>query len=158
MKIALTIKKLCDELGMPAFVKTSGSTGLHVLLPLGRQVTYDQSRAMAELLARIIVNELPEIATVTRSPSRRGGKVYVDYLQNRHGQLLVAPFCVRPLPKAPVSAPLSWKEVNRGLHIERFTMDNMVKRMRRLKEDPLRGVLETEPDLLGVLEKLHGML
>ncbi len=158
VKIALAIKKLCDELGMPAFVKTSGSTGLHILLPLGRQVTYDQSRAMGELLARIICNELPKIATVTRSPARRGGKVYVDYLQNRHGQLLVSPFCVRPLPKAPVSAPLSWKEVNRGLHIERFTMENMVKRMRRLKKDPLRDVLDTEPDLLSVLEKLHGML
>jgi bifunctional non-homologous end joining protein LigD len=158
VKIALTIRKLCEELGMPSFVKTSGSTGLHVLLPLGRQVTYDQSKAMGELLARIIVNDLPKIATVTRSPARRGGKVYVDFLQNRHGQLLVSPFCVRPLPKAPVSAPLSWKEVNRGLHIERFTMANMVKRMRRLKDDPLREVLDMEPDLLGVLERLHGML
>jgi bifunctional non-homologous end joining protein LigD len=101
---------------------------------------------------------LTEIATVTRSPARRGGKVYVDYLQNRHGQLLVSPFCVRPLPMAPVSAPLSWKEVNRGLHIERFTMTNMVKRMRRLKDDPMRDVLDLDPDLLGVLEKLHAML
>ena len=157
VKIALAIRDLCEELDMPSFVKTSGSTGLHVLLPLGRQVTYDQSRAIGELLARIIVNELPEIATVTRSPARRGGKVYVDYLQNRHGQLLVAPFCVRPLPKAPVSAPLSWREVNRGLHIERFTMENMVKRMRRMKRDPLSAVLKLEPDLLSVLEKLHGM-
>jgi len=158
VKIALAIRKLCDEIEMPSFVKTSGSTGLHVLLPLGRQCTYDQSRAMAELLARIIVNELPEIATVTRSPARRGGKVYVDYLQNRHGQLLVSPFCVRPLPAAPVSAPLSWKEVNRGLHIERFTMRNMVKRMRRLKHDPLRPVLDLEPNLLDVLQKLHRLL
>jgi bifunctional non-homologous end joining protein LigD len=95
---------------------------------------------------------------VTRSPSRREGRVYVDYLQNRHGQLLVSPFCVRPLPKAPVSTPLSWKEVNRGLHIERFTMDNMIKRMRRLEDDPLRPILDLEPDLLGVLQKLHHML
>jgi bifunctional non-homologous end joining protein LigD len=158
VKIALAIRDLCQDLELPSFVKTSGSTGLHVLLPLGRQVTYDQSRAIGELLARIIVNELPDIATVTRSPSRRGGKVYVDFLQNRHGQLLVAPFCVRPLPKAPVSAPLSWKEVNRGLHIERFTMQNMLQRMRRLKADPLVSVLKTEPDLLSVLERLHAML
>ena len=101
---------------------------------------------------------MPEIATVTRAPARRGGKVYVDYLQNRHGQLLVFPFCVRPLPAAPVSAPLSWKKVNRGLHIERFTMDDMVKRMRRLKDDPMRDVLDLEPNLLSVLQKLHGML
>jgi len=158
VKIARAIRELCDEIEMPCFVKTSGSTGLHVLLPLGQQCTYDQSRAMGELLARIIVNELPEIATVIRSPSRRGGKVYIDFLQNRHGQLLVSPFCVRPLPKAPVSAPLSWKEVNRGLHIDRFTIDNVLKRMRRLKEDPLRPVLDLTPDLLGVLQKLHAML
>ena len=143
---------------MPSFVKTSGSTGLHVLLPLGGQCTYEQSKGLAELLARLIVSRLPKIATITRTPSRRGGKVYVDFLQNRHGQLLVAPFCVRPLPGAPVSTPLRWKEVNRGLHIERFTIENVPKRMKRMKSDPLAEILELQPDLLSCLEKLYQML
>jgi len=158
VRIALAIRELCDEIELPCYVKTSGSTGLHVLLPLGGQCTYDQSRTLGELLARAIVARLPRIATVVRSPSRRQGKVYLDFLQNRHGQLLVAPFSVRPLPGAPVSAPLKWSEVNRGLHIGRFTVQNLPRRMRRLGRDPLAGVLEERPDLLGALERLHERL
>jgi bifunctional non-homologous end joining protein LigD len=102
------------------------------------------------------VAELPEIATVTRIPSQREGKVYVDFLQNGHGKLLVAPLCVRPIAGAPVSMPLRWSEVNKKLNIARFTIENAPKRMKRLKEDPLRQVLEERPDLAGVLKRLQG--
>src|SRR5881275_3035779 len=89
--VAQAVKALCDDIGLPAGVKTSGSTGLHVLIPLGRQVTYQQSRTLGGLLARVIAAELPAIATVTRQVQKRGGKVYLDYAQNGHGRLLVAP-------------------------------------------------------------------
>jgi bifunctional non-homologous end joining protein LigD len=85
----------------------------------------------------------------------RQGRVYVDYLQNGHGQLLVAPFCVRPLPGAPVSMPLRWSEVTRRLDLGRYTTRSAATRMRRLGEDPLREVLEQRPDLLGALERLQ---
>ncbi len=98
--------------GCTNFVKTSGSTGLHVLIPLGARYTYEQSRTLAELLARFTAKSLPEIATIVRSVSDRDGKVYLDYLQNGHGRLLVSPFCVRPLPGAPVSMPLEWSQIN----------------------------------------------
>src|SRR5947208_838226 len=95
--VAKAVHALCDDIGLPTGIKTSGSTGLHVLIPLGRQVTYEQSRTLGGLLARVIAAELPEIATVTRQVQKRGGKVYLDYVQNGHGRLLVAPYSVRPL-------------------------------------------------------------
>lgn len=152
--VALTIRELCDEIGLPCFPKTSGSTGIHVLVPLGRRLTYEQSKTLGQLLGRVVVAERPDIATLTRNPDRREGKVYVDFVQNGHGRLLVAPFTVRPKPGAPVSTPLDWKEVNERLTIERHTIASVPKRMKRLGYDPLRAVLDLEPDLLDALERL----
>ena len=154
IKVARTTHALCDEIGLPNQVKTSGSSGLHVLVPLGGQCSYEQARSLGELLARVITEELPEISTVTRQVSRRGGKVYIDYLQIGAGRLIVAPFSARPLPGAPVSMPLRWNEVKAGLDIRSFTIKNAEARMRKLKRDPLREVLEQTPDLAAALERL----
>jgi bifunctional non-homologous end joining protein LigD len=156
--VAKVVKSLCEDIGLPTGVKTSGSSGLHVLIPLGRQITYEQSRTLGGLLARVVATELPEIATVTRQVSKRGGKVYLDYVQNGHGRLLVAPFSVRPLPGAPVSMPLTWREVTPKLKIADFTIKNAAARMKKLARDPLIGVLDEQPDLVGALERLHTRL
>jgi bifunctional non-homologous end joining protein LigD len=153
--IAREIKRLCDEIEWPCFVKTSGSSGLHVLLPLGRQCTFEQARTLGGLLARMVAVELPDIATVMRQPSRREGKVYVDYVQNGHGRLLAAPFSVRPLPGAPVSMPLKWTEVGPKLAIGDYTIANAPARMNRLGNDPARPVIELRPDLGAILQRLH---
>jgi bifunctional non-homologous end joining protein LigD len=153
--VAKAVKKLCDAIDLPAFIKTSGSTGLHVLFPLARLVTYEQARQLGGLLARVIANERPDIATVTRQVGKRGGRVYLDYVQNGHGRLLVAPFSVRPLPGAPVSMPLEWREVTPKLDIRKFTIANAPARMKKLGEDPLVPVLEAKPDLVTALERLH---
>ena len=158
IEIARLLHRLCDEIELPAFVKTSGSTGLHVLVPLGRKVTYDQSRTLGELLARVVVRERPRIATIERVVEKRDGKVYVDFLQNGHGKLLVAPYSTRPLPGAPVSAPLGWNEVKRGLDISRFTIESMPRRLRAMKRDPLEPLLDLDPDLVGALERLAGRM
>ncbi len=157
VEVARALHALCDEVGLPAFVKTSGSTGLHVLVPLGRRLTYEQSRSLAAVLASLVVQRLPERATGARAISARRGRVYVDTGQNGHGKLLAAPFCVRPLPGAPVSMPLRWSEVDARLDLARFTLRNAVARMRRLGEDPLRPVLDTTPDLLAALERLGAL-
>jgi bifunctional non-homologous end joining protein LigD len=154
VEIARHIKVLCDEIGLPAFAKTSGSTGVHILIPLARQCTYEQSRSLAELLARVVVTDLPEIATIIRSPAARGGRVYVDYVQNGHGRLLVAPFSARPVPEGSASAPLRWSEVTKRLHPRAFTIDDLPARMRRLGEDPMAGVLDSKPDLAAALGEL----
>ena len=156
IEIARALKALCDEIGLPCYVKTTGSTGLHVLIPLARRLTHDQSKQLGELIARAIVKRLPAIATVERNPAKRAGKVYVDFLQNGHGKLLVAPYSARPVPGAQVSAPLQWREVKAGLSLVDYTIRSMPKRLARMKADPLLPVLEEEADLIGALGRLAG--
>jgi bifunctional non-homologous end joining protein LigD len=156
--IANQIRAICGELALPAYPKTSGSSGLHVLLPLGGRLTFAQCQMLAELLARLVVRRCPEIATVARNVRAREGKVYVDFLQNGHGRLLVAPFSVRPLPGAPVSMPLRWSEVNGRLDPRRYTIHNALARMRRLDADPLAPVLGPAPDLARALARLAEMV
>ncbi len=156
VKIACAARKLCDEIGLPCFAKTSGSTGLHILFPLAGQCTYDQSRALGEVVARVLEAELPDIATTARTRDKRGGKVYLDYLQNGQGRLIVAPYSVRPLPGAPVSMPLKWAEVNPDLEPRQFTIRNAPARLDQLETDPLHPVLTEKPDLAAVLAALSG--
>jgi bifunctional non-homologous end joining protein LigD len=158
IRTAIVLHSICESVGLPNYVKTTGKTGLHILLPLGRQCTYEQSRMLGELLARVVLLELKDIATITRHVTKRGDKVYLDYLQNRHGQTIVAPFSVRPLPGATVSMPLQWDEVNDSLDPKSFTISNAIDRIERLGSDPVSPVLETKPDLAEVLERLAGML
>lgn len=158
IEIALAIRRLCRQIKLPSFVKTSGSSGLHVLLPLGGACTYEQSRSLGQLIAQIICRRLPEIATVTRNPERRGGKVYLDFVQNGRGRLLVAPFSVRPLPAAPVSTPLRWSEVKPGLDLRDHNIRTVPERLKKLKTDPLRGVLKEQPDLLAALRRLSELV
>lgn len=152
--LARAARALCDEVELPSFAKTTGSSGLHVLIPTGGALTHEQCKTFAELLARVIVARHEKIATVTRNPALRGGKVYVDFLQNGHGKLLVAPFSVRPLPRAPVSMPLRWEDVTDDLTPRRFTIANAVPHLETVGTDPLAGVLTERPDLLGALGRL----
>ena len=157
--VARAIHRLCQMVEFDCHVKTSGSTGLHILLPLGGQCTYEQSRSLGELIARIIEAELPAIATTARAMRKREGKVYLDYLQNGHGQLLVAPFSVRPRDGAPASAPIRWSDVNSRLTIDKFTIKTLPTRMRRLKGgDPMLPVLVQKPDLVAILARLAALL
>jgi bifunctional non-homologous end joining protein LigD len=154
IEVALVTRELCEAIGLPSFVKTSGSSGLHVLVPLGTQCTHDQAKLLGELLARAIAKQRPDIATVERVIGKRAGRVYVDFLQNGHGKLLVSPFCVRPLPGAPVSLPITWDDVKPGLTATTFTIRNAVARMRELG-DPMSGVMKARPKLVRALTKLQ---
>jgi bifunctional non-homologous end joining protein LigD len=154
VRCALVLRELCESIGMPSYVKTTGKSGLHILLPLNRQYTYEQSRMFGEVLAKVMLTKVSDIATIARVINKRGAKVYLDYMQNRHGQLIVAPFSVRPLPGAPVSMPLTWDEVNGSLDPRTFTIKNAVARMEKLGRDPVLPALEAKPDLADVLQRL----
>ncbi len=158
IQAAQVLHQLCQESGLPDYVKTTGKSGLHILLPLGKQLTYEQTRTLGELLARLVIKQLPNTTTITRHVTKRGDKVYLDYLQNRTGQLIVAPFSVRPLPGAAVSMPLTWDEVNESLDPRAFTIKTALLRMERLGADPVLPVLGETPDLMKVLEKLGRMM
>jgi len=156
--VAKAIHRLCREIDLPAYVKTSGATGLHILLPLGGACTHAQSKLLAELLAQVVSRQLPDIASVHRTPSAREGKVYIDALQNGFDKLLVSPLCVRPLPGAPVSMPLRWREVTPRLDPERYTIENAPRRMKRLGEDPMLEVLTQRPNLVRALGALSALV
>ncbi len=158
VRTARTIHALCEEIGLPSFAKTSGATGLHVLLPLAGQCTYTESRTLGEILARVVEKELPEITTTARLLGDRGGKVYLDYLQNGHGKTIAAAFSARPVAGATCSAPLRWSEVGPRLDPKAFTIRTLPARMKRLKSDPLLPVLSTRPDLADVLSQLTARL
>ena len=158
IRTALVLHDLCEAIGLPHYVKTTGKTGLHILVPLPPQCTYAQSRTIGELLARVVLRELDSIATITRHVTKRGAKVYFDYLQNRHGQTIVAPYSVRPLPGATVSMPLVWDEVNASLDPKLVTIKNAIDRMERLGHDPVRAVLDVVPDLASMLQRLAARL
>jgi bifunctional non-homologous end joining protein LigD len=158
VQVARATRDLAEEIALPAFVKTSGSTGLHVLIPLGGLCTFEQCRQLGELLARVVAGRLPDIATTVRLPGDRGGRVYLDYLQNGHGKLLAAPFTARPVPGALASAPLLWDEVDGSLDLRDFTIRSLPERMGVFDHDPLAPVLTEKPDLVTALERLASRL
>jgi bifunctional non-homologous end joining protein LigD len=154
VKVALALRRILDDLALPSHVKTSGATGLHILLPLGARYTYEQARTFARVLATLGVDAEPEISTVARPLRDRGGKVYIDFGQNGHGQTIVAPFSLRPLPGAPASCPLEWREVTPGLDPARFNLKTIVARFEKMA-DPLRPVLRDGIDMTAAIERVQ---
>jgi len=153
VKVALALRGILERLELPSYPKTSGATGLHILLPLGARYTYEETRTFARLLATLAVEALPAISTIARMIHTRDGKVYVDFGQNGMGQTVVAPLSVRPLPGAPVSCPLRWPEVTARLDPRRFTIRTVPPRLEK-SGDPIAPVLGEGIDIAGALARL----
>jgi bifunctional non-homologous end joining protein LigD len=153
VKVALTLRRILERLEVPSYVKTSGKTGLHILVPLGARYSYEHTRALARLLATLGVEMAPRIATLARPLRARGGKVYIDWGQNGRGQTVVAPFAVRPLPGAPIACPLAWDEVTARLDPRRFTIRNARARL-EATGDPMAPVLTEAIDIPAVLARI----
>jgi bifunctional non-homologous end joining protein LigD len=156
VRVALALRRILDRLELPSRVKTSGATGLHILLPLGARYTYEQCRTFARLLAILGVEAEPDISTVARPLRARGGKVYIDFGQNGYGQTIVAPYSLRPLPGAPASCPVEWREVTPRLDPAHFTLRTLPARFDR-RDDPLRPVLGEGIDLAAALERIEAL-
>lgn len=154
IRTALEIKSLLDDVGADSFVKTSGSTGMHILIPLGAKYTFDQSRMLAELIVQIINKRLPDITSIERSPAKRKGRIYLDFLQNRQIQTMAVAYSLRPKPGATVSAPLRWEEVKKGLSIRQFDIFNMPDRIAQAG-DLLKGLLGKGINMQQVLKQLQ---
>ena len=158
VKVAREVHAVAEEMEVPSYCKTSGSSDLHVLVPLGGQLTFDQCKSMGELVARVVAERQKEIATTIRLPQNRGGRVYVDFLQNGHGKLLAAPWSARPVPGGLVSTPLKWSEVKADLDMTRHTIETVPVRMKTMREDPLLPVLTGKPDLMRAVARLSETL
>lgn len=126
LQVALLVKEVCDEIGLKAFPKTSGSSGIHVYLPLKATNQYESVAEFAKLLAGEIARRAPTIATVERSiAKRKRDQVYVDWMQNARGKSLASVYTSRAKPKATVSMPLAWKQIEKGVKISDFTIRNV---------------------------------
>ena len=157
INVAKAAKKILDKIGVKGFVKTSGATGLHIYIPLKAEYGYDQARGFCHLINMAINRELPKITSLERSPEKRRGLVYLDYLQNIKGQTLASVYSVRPRAQAPVSAPLRWEELKTGLRPENFNIKNIFLRLNKYG-DLWEGLLEENTDMSEALEKLQYLL
>ncbi|MEJ7912661.1 MAG: DNA ligase, partial [Chitinophagaceae bacterium] len=153
IETALVVKKVLDSAGITSYVKTSGSTGIHIYVPFGGRYSYDQSKSFAELIANIVHNELPLLTSLERSPLKRKDKIYLDYLQNRPIQTICAPYSCRPKVGATVSTPLHWDEVKPGLDMQSFTIFNILDRV-KAEGDLFEGVLGKGINLNTVIKQL----
>ena len=156
--LARAVHRLCDEIGLPGYPKTSGQKGLHVLIPLGEQLTHAQATSLGELIARVVEGRHPDISSTERNIPARKGRVYLDYLQNGNGKTIAGPYSARPVPGATVSAPLKWSEVGPRLDPRKFTIKTLPARMKRLNDDPTLGALSEKPDLLAALQHLSQLV
>ena len=147
LQVALKVKEVADEIGLEVFPKTSGSSGLHLYVPLKATNEYDRVAEFARLFASEVAQRAPKIATVERTIAKRAAtQVYVDWMQNARGKTLAAVFGARAKPKATVSMPLTWKQISQGVKITDFTITNVPELLRK-KGDPWEGFFDARQSL-----------
>jgi bifunctional non-homologous end joining protein LigD len=156
IELARTLHEVLDQIGLRGFPKTSGQTGLHVLVALGG-VPFTAAKALAELLGRILHARHPQISTIERMRAKRPNAVYIDTGQTGRSRAIVAPYSVRAIAGARVSTPLSWDEVSFNLDPSIFTMFTVPERIARYG-DPMAELLEQRPDVLRAAEALGKLL
>lgn len=152
IEAAQVTKEVLDALSVPSFCKTSGSTGMHIYIPLGAKYTYEHSKEFARLIVKLVHAQIPGFTSIERQVSDRKGKMYLDFLQNRPQATLAAPYSLRPKPGATVSMPLHWEEVKKGLKMSDFTIHNAAARVKQ-EGDIFKGVLGKGIDMKKVLKK-----
>ncbi len=155
--IALTIQKILEEVGLQGFPKTSGKTGLHVLVPLGDGLPWDAAKQLLELIGRLVLQRHPEEATMERRKDKRGTRVLIDVGQTGRHRTIVAPYSVREVPGAPVSTPLSWDEISLSLDPSSFNIFTVPQRVLSAG-DPMLGAFAVEVDLTGTLARLGALV
>lgn len=157
IEAALAVHEVLEQAKVKHYCKTSGGKGLHILIPLHAKYDYEQSRQFAEVICHIVHKKLPKTTSMERSSEKRPKKIYLDCLQNRLAQSIVAPYAVRPRPKAMVSTPLSWDEVNQDLDISKYTIETVPARVEKIG-DILKPVLGPGVNLKTALKVLSRLI
>lgn len=154
VQVARQVKKITDQAQISSFCKTSGKKGLHVFIPLHGQYETEVSANFAKLVASLVHTQLPDLTSLERSPSQRQGKVYLDFLQNRKGQTLAAPYSLRPTPEATASTPLHWQELTDDLDPKAFTIKTLPTRIKK-HGDVWADLLKQKNNLSKALQNLQ---
>lgn len=155
IQTALEVKKVLDKAKIEGFPKTSGSSGIHVYIPMNAEYSFEQVKNFGHILMQMVQKELPDLTTLERSLQKRDkNKIYLDYLQNRKGQTLASVYSLRPKKGAPVSMPLEWKELKNGLKPTDFNIENTLVRIQK-KGDLFLPTLGKGIDMLKAIENLN---
>jgi len=157
IEVALLIRETLADFGLKGYPKTSGATGIHVYVPIRPVYTYAQVRQFAQVIASLCREQRPDLITLEVATGRRGGKIYLDFLQNVKGKTVASVYSVRAQPGAPVSTPLEWMELRQGLRPGDFTIANVPARLEQ-KGDLFAGVLNERQDLLQALKQGERLL
>lgn len=153
IQTAQVTKNVLDSLKITGYPKTSGSTGIHIYIPLEAKYAYEECQLFGRLIATHVHEQLPNFTSIERMTDKRKGKIYVDFLQNRAKATLAAPYAVRPKPGATVSMPLHWEEVKKGLKISNFNITNALARIKS-EGDLFKPVLGKGVDIAKALNEL----
>ncbi len=154
---ARDFRKVIDELEMTAFVMTTGSKGIHIVLPLDRKSEFDEVREFAKNLAHLLAGREPEKYTTETLKKKRKGRLFLDYLRNSYGQTSVATYGLRARKGAPVATPLDWDEIgDKDLHAQSYHFKNIFRRLGR-KENPWKDFFKKQNSLEKAREKLDEM-
>lgn len=156
VEAALVTKQVLDAVDVPNYCKTSGSTGLHIFIPLDAKYIYEESKEFARALVKIIHNQIPKFTSIERLTEKRKGCIYLDFLQNRPQATLAAPYSLRPKPGASMSIPLDWSEVKKGLKIQQFNIFNAVDKIKE-QGDIFKGVLGKGINMKQALKKIKAV-
>ena len=158
VEAAHCVRRKLEQLGLESFPKTTGGDGMHLYIPIEPVYSYEQAKALAEIVARLVAAERPDLFTTPRSVARRDkGKVYFDYLQNGKGKTISAPYVLRAHAGAPVATPLEWREVRPGLTPGQFHIRNAMERFDRVG-DLFEGVRTRLQQIETAMEKLPGLV
>jgi bifunctional non-homologous end joining protein LigD len=156
IEAAIVVNKILTGIGVESYCKTSGSTGMHIYIPLGAKYDYEMSKEFARAIVTAAHSEIPDFTSIERPTANRKGKIYLDFLQNRPQATLAAPYSVRPKPGATVSMPLHWDEVKKGLRMQNFNMQNAMDRIKKVG-DIFKPVLGKGTDLKKAIAGLGNM-
>lgn len=154
VQVALVVKDVFDSMSIKCFIKTSGSSGIHIFVYVGEKYNYDFVKNFAHFVAQKVHEQIPEITSLERSPSKRKNLIYIDFLQNRRGQTIAAPYSARPKPFATVSMPLFWTEVNENLDMKDYTINNITDLLEK-REDPWKDLRKSKVDIEKVLKNIQ---
>ncbi|NGX56642.1 MAG: hypothetical protein K1060chlam5_00885 [Candidatus Anoxychlamydiales bacterium] len=153
IEAANDLKKLLDELKLPSFFMTTGSKGLHVIVPIKAEFDFEVIRAFAKKIAKILVNRYPKKYTIETLKSKRKNKIFIDYLRNSFAQTTIAPYSIRAIENAPIATPIEFSELKKLKSSRAFNIKNIYKR----KKDPFKNIDKKSKSLKSLIKKIDIM-
>jgi bifunctional non-homologous end joining protein LigD len=153
VEVAYLLRDLFDDLRIESFIKTSGKTGLHIFVPIDNLYTYEQTRAFAEVVGKILLRRYPEKITMEWDTTKRKGKVFFDHNQNARGKTIASIFSARPTESATVSMPIRWDILSSVLPTD-YTILNVPEILNRKSANPWDSILGKKQNLNRILENI----